>query len=50
MVVVRNLTPALITITNGVKIAQVMDLNAIPQVRVVTLMLEKLENARGPES
>ena len=41
-VMMKNLTTALITITKGVQIAQVIAANAIPQVGVTPGMLKKL--------
>ena len=46
-VIVKNLTTALITITKGVKITQVVAVNAIPQVGAVLGMLEKLDEMQG---
>ena len=46
-VIVKNLTTALITITKGVKITQVVAANAIPQVGIVPGMLEKLDEMQG---
>ena len=42
-----NLTATLITITKGVKIAQVIPVNAIQQVGVSPGMLEKLDKMQG---
>ena len=43
MIVVKNLTAALIPITKRVRTVQVMVVNAIPQVGVVPGMLGKLD-------
>ena len=47
MVIVKNLTTALITIAKGVKITQVIAVNAISQVRVAPGTLEKLDEMQG---
>ena len=47
MVVVKNLAAALITIAKGVKIAQVVAVNVIPQVKISPGMLEKLDKMQG---
>ena len=44
---VKNLTSNLITIAKGVRIAQVVAVNAIPQVGVLPGMLEKLDEMQG---
>ena len=46
-VVVKNLTNTPITIAKGVKIAQLIAANAIPQVGVSAEMLEKLYEMQG---
>ena len=46
-VIVKNLTTALITMAKGVKIAQVIAANAIPQVGNMPGMLEKLDKMQG---
>ena len=46
-VVVKNLTVTLITIAKGVKVAQVIAANVIPQVEVTSNTLEKLDEIRG---
>ena len=45
--VVKNLTTALITIVKGVNIAWVIVVNAMPQVVVLSGMLEKLDEMQG---
>ena len=44
---VRNLTVALITITKGVKVTQVVAANAVPQVEGLLETLEKLDEIQG---
>ena len=44
---VKNLTAALITLTNGIKIAQVIAANAISQVGVAPGIVEKLIEIQG---
>ena len=46
-VIVKNLPTAPITINKGVNITWVMTVNAIPQVRVVPGILEKLDKIKG---
>ena len=46
-VVVKNLMADLITITKGIKIAQVVSPNAVPQLEVVPRTLEKLDEVQG---
>ena len=46
-VVVKNLTATPITITKGVKIAQVIAANAIPQVGIAPGTLKKLDEIQG---
>ena len=46
-VMVKDLTAALITIARGVKITQIIAVNAIPQVGVKPGMLEKLDKMQG---
>ena len=40
---VKNLMAALITIAKGVRIAQVVTGNAIPQVEILLVMIERLD-------
>ena len=47
VVVVNNLITALVTITRGVKIAQVVTVNAIPQVEASPGVLVKLNEMHG---
>ena len=47
MVIVKNLTAALVTITKGVKIAQVVAVNAVPKVGVVPGTLDNLNEMQG---
>ena len=46
-VAVKNLMAILITIANGVKVAQVVGANAVPQVEVTPGTLEKLDEMQG---
>ena len=46
-VMVKNLTTALITISQGVKIVQVIAANAIPQVGVAPGTLKELDEMQG---
>ena len=46
-VVVKNLIAIPITITKGVKVAQVVAVNAVPQVEVAPRTLEKLDEMQG---
>ena len=45
--VVKNLTTALITITKGIKVAEVVATNVVPQVEVVPRTLEQLDEIQG---
>ena len=44
---VKNLTAAPVTITRGVKIAQVVAVNPMPRVEISPGMLEKLDEMQG---
>ena len=46
-VIVKNLTVILITTTKGIKVTQVVAVNAVPQVEVVPRTLEKLDEMQG---
>ena len=46
-VVVKNLTPALITITKGIKVTQVVTANVVPLVEVAPGTLEQLDEIPG---
>ena len=46
-VVVKNLTAILITITKGVKVAQIVAANAVPPVEVAPRTLEELDEVQG---
>ena len=44
---VKNLTTSPITIPKGVKVAQVVAVNAVPQVEVLPWTLEKPDDMQG---
>ena len=46
-VVEKILMPTLITIAKGIKVAQVVAVNALPPVEVAPCMLEKLDEIQG---
>ena len=46
-VIVKNLMAVLITITKGVKVTQIVAVNAVPQVKVAPKSLEKLDEMQG---
>ena len=46
-VVVKNLMTAPITITKGVKVTQIVTVNAVPTVEVAPRTLEKLNGIQG---
>ena len=46
-IVIKNQTAALITITKGVKIAQVVVVNGVPPIEVIPGTLEKLDEMQG---
>ena len=46
---VKNLTAVLITITKGVKVAQVVAMNVVPPVRLTPRTLERLDKIQGSQ-
>ena len=47
MVVVKNLMAILVTITKGIKVTQVVVVNAVPQVDMAPGTLEELDEVQG---
>ena len=46
-VMMKNLMAALIIVTRGIKVTQVVAVNTVPQVEVVPGTLEKLDKIKG---
>ena len=47
MVVVKNMMATLITIAKGIKVTQIVAVNAVPPVKVAPNALEKLDEIQG---